>query len=46
MKKSYEEINEKIRQGKAVVLTAEEVLAVRNYHQEECGYEFCAWFGL
>ena len=25
MKKSYEEINEKIRQGKAVVLTAEEV---------------------
>ena len=25
MKKTYEEINEKIRQGKAVVLTAEEV---------------------
>ena len=22
------------------------VLAVRNYHQEECGYEFCARFGL
>ena len=28
MKKSYEEINEKIRQGKAVVLTAEEVSGI------------------
>ena len=22
------------------------LLYTSNYHQEECGYEFCAWFGL
>jgi len=32
MKKSYQEINEKIRQGKAVVLTAEEVAAMGKEH--------------
>jgi uncharacterized protein (DUF39 family) len=32
MKKSYQEINEKIRQGKAVVLTAEEVTAMGKEH--------------
>jgi len=35
VKKTYEEINEKIRQGQVVVVTAEEMIDIVDRHGEE-----------
>jgi len=37
VKKTYEEINEKIRQGQVVVVTAEEMIDIVDRHGEERG---------